>query len=142
MAGIQPESGFPSRAGRGGGAAGGKSGGPSRIVKRATAVVASDGTVTIALGTVPSGVEWLIERLSVNCTSQTQTDFALYEDEVRAVNRKDFTATGNDDTADANSPVWFASGQVVIAQWSGATALDSGGSPTVGSVNVQIRQEG
>jgi hypothetical protein len=87
-------------------------------------------------------VEWLIERLSVNCTSQTQTDFALYEDEVRAVNRKDFTATGNDDTADANSPVWFASGQVVIAQWSGATALDSGGSPTVGSVNVQIRQEG
>lgn len=114
----------------------------THIIKKTTAVVIADGSITVYLDPVPSSVEWLIERIGIHCTSQVQTDFAVYEDVISPQNRRDFTPVGNDDTADYAQPMWFAPGQQVILQWTDSGLLDAGGNPVVGSVNIQILQVG
>lgn len=103
----------------GGGSGGVKS--VSHLELAAPGIADAAGDCVIALGTVPSGADWFIERLSVETDSILVSTFALYSNQIDELHRKTATPAGNDDIEDASSPIWFASGTQVLAVWAGAT---------------------
>lgn len=81
------------------------------------------GVATIELATVPPDRQiWLVERVVVGSASVLPTQFALYRNAVDLANRVEFTDGGNGNVADEAQPIRFQPADLIIAQWTGATA--------------------
>jgi len=94
----------------------------SNYLELATSGIAdAAGTCSISLGAVPTGSEWLIERLSVLSNSVLVSVFSLYRDQIVSLTRKTATPAGNDDVEDCSSPIWFPGGVNILAIWTGCT---------------------
>jgi hypothetical protein len=87
-----------------------------------TSVIAdAAGNAVVQLGQVPANADWFLERASVQTDSIAVSQATIYRDIPDALHRKDFTPAGNDDVADNVQPLWFASGSIVLVQWTGCT---------------------
>jgi hypothetical protein len=87
-----------------------------------SATADATGTITAAFPTVDDGYLWLVERITVLCTSATPTQAVAYAGEPIAQNMVDGTSRGNLDTADQSSPVLIDSSIALTIQWTGASA--------------------
>jgi|SRR5450759_331304 len=106
---------------------------------RQSGAVDADGRIALDLGTVPSAVDWFIERVSIKCNSAVQTTFDMYEDMESDLYRLEHSPVGNDNIADYAAPVWVPNSTNLIAIWSGVSAEDSNGEPSVAQITAQIR---
>lgn len=94
---------------------------------------AAGGTCQVAFGPVPEDQLWLLERVTVACTSSTATTCTLYADVIDPGRVLDYTPTGNLDVADESCPIQLESGTTLLAVWSAASA------GAVGTARVQFR---
>jgi len=106
---------------------------------RQSGTVDADGRIALDLGTVPSAVDWFIERISIKCSSTLQTSFDMYEDMESDLYRLEHSPIGNDNIADYATPIWVPNSTNLIAIWSGVTAVDANGAPSVAQITAQIR---
>lgn len=107
----------------------------SHLELAAPGIADAAGDCVIALGTVPSGADWFVERLSVETDSILVSTFALYSNQIDELHRKTATPAGNDDIEDASSAMWFPGGTNVLAVWTGCT-------PAANCfINAQVRVE-
>lgn len=80
------------------------------------------GVCTVELGTVPPDNQvWLVERIVVASDSVAATQFALYRNQVDLGARVEWTDGGNGNVADEAQAIRFQPGDVLLAQWTGAT---------------------
>lgn len=81
----------------------------------------ASGIITLTFDPVGPGVLWLVQRITVLCTSTTQTAAVVYAGAVDPSNMVDGTSSGNLDTADESSPVLVDSSISLTIQWTGAS---------------------
>ena len=65
----------------------------------------------------------LIDRIVVQCDSTTPTAVAFYKGAVADMNLCEFSGTGGRDLADEFNPIYLPGTTLLIARWTGATAL-------------------
>ena len=85
-----------------------------------TAIVAADGSATVALIT-PAAGRYDIDTTTVSLSGNTQRNpvCRIYRDSVAQLNQQDATKSGDGDTS--NTVYHLAGGDTVIAVWAGAT---------------------
>lgn len=106
---------------------------------RRSGVVDADGRIVLNFGTVPSGVEWFIERISITCDSTVQTAFDMYVDMESDLYRLEHSPIGNDNIADYACPIWIPSSTLLLAVWSNVTAIGANGAQAVAQISAQVR---
>lgn len=99
----------------------------------ASTPAAAGGTCSVTLEPVPAGMFWLVERITVLCTSTTPTTAYVYEGDPAPGNFRDGTSRGNLDVADESSPILVDSTRYLTVEWTGASA------GAVGTVTVQYQ---
>lgn len=94
------------------------------VVDRQTVPVAgSPGQTTLTLPSSPeSGTGFLIERISVTCSSGTATTARVYVGSASPQNEMDVTTAGNEAVSDENSPIYVPAGATFTVAWTGAAA--------------------
>lgn len=93
----------------------------------------ASGVASVIFGPVPDNELWLLDRISVSCTSAAVTVCTLYLDLVDPQHALDYTPSGNYDIADEASPIQIPSSSSLIVQWTGASL------GAVGSARTQMR---
>lgn len=82
----------------------------------------TSGICVVQFGPVPAGQLWAAERYTVDCTSSTATDCFVYVgQDIRPVNLRDATGSGNLDIADNNAPLLIPGSLFVFFQWLSAS---------------------
>jgi len=84
------------------------------------------GTLTAEFEPVPSGCLWLLQRITVMCTSTTATQAIVYAGYPNPQNYVDATDRGNLDVADEAQPILIESNVPLVVQWTGASAGSQG----------------
>lgn len=82
---------------------------------------------------VPPDQFWLVDRMTVTCTSSTETEARVYRGEERDANLVDGTVAGNLDIADEAQPILVEAGEELRCVWTGAS------DGAVGTFTVQVR---
>ena len=110
---------------------------PRRIRIRGSVTLDASGNGTVRFGPVPPGQHWLIERITVRCSTLIAPVpvFTVYTQSVADANAVDTTVAGNLDTSDNSNPVMVEPGEEVIGVWA------SGVVGAIASWNVQYRVE-
>ena len=98
-----------------------------------TTPAGADGTMTATFPYVPAGYIWLVQRITVLCTSSTSTRAMVYAGSPAAQNFLDGTDRGNIDTADESSPILLESSLSLIVVWTGASV------GAVGTARIQYQ---
>jgi hypothetical protein len=108
-------------------------------IRDGSALVDAAGVVTVELGRVRNGYEEWAQRIVVDCTSTSATFFGLYRGATAELAAMiDGTTRGNFNVADEGAAGWIPPGTLLLAQWTGASALDAGGNVTRGRVALQV----
>ena len=97
-----------------------------------------DGLISVEFDPVAPGLIWLIQRITIMCTSTTSTRAMVYAGDPTPTNLVDGTDRGNLDVADELSPILLESCTPLTVQWTGASA----GAQGVVRVQYQIVQRG
>lgn len=79
------------------------------------------GVATVAFGPVPDDELWLLDRITVSCTSSTVTVCTLYLDVIDPQHALDYTPAGNYDIADEASPIQIPATSQLLVVWTGAS---------------------
>lgn len=93
----------------------------NRLPRTATATAGGIGTITY--DPVPSGYEWHVERITVFNGGAAAPVVGIYHDSVDPVNLLDYTLAGNADVALELPPLVLFSGEQLVVQFTGCTAL-------------------
>lgn len=104
-----------------------------RTIAKSSAPASAAGVATVTFDPVPDGCLWLVERITVVCSSSAATKCMVYAGDPALSTFVDGTASGNFDTADEASPVLVDSNVSLTVQWTGATA------GAVGTVRIQYQ---
>jgi hypothetical protein len=99
----------------------------------ASSAPAAGGSCSLTLEPVDAGYLWLVQRITVLCTSTTPTTAYVYEGDPAPGNFRDGTSRGNLDVADEASPILVDSTRYLTVVWQGASA------GAVGTVTVQYQ---
>jgi hypothetical protein len=99
----------------------------------ATSQPAAGGTCTALVPAVPADETWLVDRMTVLCTSTTDTEARVYIGSADGRNLVDGSISGNLDIADESQPVLADSGDELRCVWTGAT------DGAVGTFRIQYR---
>lgn len=100
-----------------------------------TSQPATAGVCVVAFQVDPvSGVVYLIDRITVSCTSTTATSAKIYVGDIAATNIVDATYEGNLDVADEVQPITVVGADAIRVVWEGASA------GAVGAVRIQYRK--
>lgn len=91
------------------------------------------GVITAEFDPVPVGLLWLVQRVTVACSSSQPTAAGLYVGDPQPANLVDATQAGNLDTADESSPILVDSNVTLTCRWINA---DPG---SVGVVRIQYQ---
>ena len=90
--------------------------------------VEAGGIITATFLAPGPGYQWLIQRITVSCTSTTPTVATCYDSTVSPAYIVDTTPRGNLDIADENSPILIDTLRALVVQW---TNVSAGASATV-----------
>lgn len=86
-----------------------------------TSDAATGGVALAQYDAVPDNELWLLERISVSCSSTSETTCTLYLDTVDERHVLDYTPSGNADIADEAAPVVIPTNSILLVQWDGAS---------------------
>jgi len=114
---------------------------PRYITLSASGIVDGAGLITMQFGQVPSGKLWFVERIVNRCYSTVAVAFALYRDDIQDRFILDATPSANNNVADEASPPFIDNGSPLIGQYSGCSATDVNGNPTLATCVLSIREE-
>jgi len=125
-----PSSGSSQSSG-GGGSAGGGPRGLTVTAYEDWVGSGQEGAASVPAGTIDVlfqpvqgvGSLLLLDRIVVQCDSTTPTAVAFYKGTVADMNLCEFTGTGARDLADEFNPVYLPGTTLLIARWTGASAL-------------------
>jgi len=93
------------------------------LAESATGVLNAAGRVSLSMGPAVYGSYWSVERISVSCTSATDTDCTMYRQIESPTTLIDATSNGNSDTNDSSgNPIDVKQGQSLVFVWTGGVA--------------------
>ena len=105
-------------------------------------VPGSPGTQTASVGATQVGLNMHVERVYLFSTSTQPAVARLYVgDPANPLNTIDLTLNGVEDSADTSSPILVPGGSSFTIVWTGLSATDSAGNPTVCGARVQWRED-
>jgi hypothetical protein len=98
-----------------------------------SAAAGAAGICQLEFGPVPEDQLWLLERITVSCSSAAATECTLYVDRNDPSRMLDYTPAGNSDVADESAPIQLPTGTTLLVVWDGASV------GAIGTARVQFQ---